>query len=152
MAATIAYVAVYTAMNLLAFGVVAAVGRVRAGNQLDDYAGLARSQPGLTAALVFALACLAGLPPGLVGLFAKIRVFEIPVRGGLGWLAIVMAVNTVVALYYYLVWAGATLQRGWSGSEPVRMRIPTTLALAVVVTFVTTIGLSIAPGVVLGLL
>ncbi len=151
MAATIAYVAVYTAMNLLAFGVVAAVGRVRAGNQLDDYAGLARSQPGLTAALVFALACLAGLPPGLVGLFAKIRVFEIPVRGGLGWLAILMAVNTVVALYYYLVWAARPFS-GDGGVEPVRMRIPTTLALAVVVTFVTTIGLSIAPGVVLGLL
>jgi NADH-quinone oxidoreductase subunit N len=149
-AATIAYVAVYTAMNLLAFGVVAAVGRVRADNRLDDYAGLARTQPGLTAALVFALACLAGLPPGLVGLFAKIRVFEIPVRGGLGWLAVVMAVNTVVALYYYLVWAARPFSSD-GATEPVRMSIPTTLALAVLVTFVTTIGLSIVPGVVLGL-
>jgi NADH-quinone oxidoreductase subunit N len=138
-------------MNLLAFGVVAAVGRVRAGNQLDDYVGLARTQPGLAAALVFALACLAGLPPGLVGLFAKIRVFEIPIRGGLGWLAVVMAVNTVVALYYYLVWAARPFSPN-GATGPVRMRIPLTLALAVLVTFVTTIGLSLAPGVVLGLL
>lgn len=54
--------------------------------------------------LAFSLICLAGLPPGLAGLFAKIVVFRELLGGGGGWLAAVMAVNTVVGLYYYVAW------------------------------------------------
>jgi NADH-quinone oxidoreductase subunit N len=52
----------------------------------------------------FFLLCLAGLPPGIIGLFAKVTVFSTAVDAGLGWLAVVMAVNVVIALYYYLQW------------------------------------------------
>lgn len=60
--------------------------------------------PAAALALAFCLICLAGLPPGLAGLFAKIVVFREIVDGGAGWLAVVMAVNTVVGLYYYVAW------------------------------------------------
>ena len=46
----------------------------------------------------FFLLCLAGLPPGIIGLFAKVTVFSSAVDAGLGWLAVVMAVNVVIAL------------------------------------------------------
>ena len=51
--------------------------------------------------------CLAGLPPGLMGLFAKVAVFRAVISGGLTWLAVIMAVNVVIALFYYLRWAAA---------------------------------------------
>ena len=66
-------------------------------------------------ALAFFLACLAGLPPGLLGLFAKVVVFRAPVDQGVGWLAVVMAVNTVIGLYYYLAWAARALRRAPTG-------------------------------------
>jgi len=113
-AATVAYVAIYAVMNIGAFAVVIGFRR-RAGappagpapawDSLDDYRGLARRHPGTAAAMAFFLICLAGLPPGVMGLFAKIVVFRATVAGGVTWLAVVMAVNTVIGLYYYLAWA-----------------------------------------------
>ncbi|MEV4094765.1 NADH-quinone oxidoreductase subunit N [Streptosporangium saharense] len=103
--ASIAYLVFYAAMNLGAFAVVMLVSRRAARNELDDYRGLAFRNPAAGLALVFFLLCLAGLPPGLVGLFAKIVVFRELVVGNVGWLAVVMAVNTVIGLYYYVAWA-----------------------------------------------
>ncbi|MGH8940721.1 MAG: NADH-quinone oxidoreductase subunit N, partial [Actinomycetes bacterium] len=77
--ATVAYVVAYGVMNLGAFAVVTLVGRHREANRLTDYRALARTEPLSAFALAFALACLAGLPPGLLGLFAKVVVFQAPV-------------------------------------------------------------------------
>ncbi len=103
--ASVAYLVIYAAMNLGAFAVVLLVARTAGRNELDDYRGLAFRSPAAGLALAFCLVCLAGLPPGLAGLFAKVFVFRAIVEGGLGWLALVMAVNTVIGLYYYAVWA-----------------------------------------------
>ncbi|MER5645362.1 NADH-quinone oxidoreductase subunit N [Streptosporangium sp. NPDC002524] len=104
MNASIAYLVFYAAMNLGAFAVVTLVSRRSGGGGLDDYRGLAFRSPAAGLALAFFLICLAGLPPGLAGLFAKIVVFRELLGGGGGWLAAVMAVNTVVGLYYYAAW------------------------------------------------
>jgi NADH-quinone oxidoreductase subunit N len=103
-AATVAYVALYAVMNIGAFAVVTAVAR-RGEHMIDGYRGLGRADPAMGMALGFFLVCLAGLPPGIMGLFAKIVVLRATVAGGMTWLAIVMAVNTVIGLYYYLAWA-----------------------------------------------
>ncbi|MEU8381979.1 proton-conducting transporter membrane subunit, partial [Streptosporangium sp. NPDC048865] len=102
--ASIAYLVFYAAMNLGAFAVVTLVSRRSGSGELDDYRGLAFRSPAAGLALAFFLICLAGLPPGLAGLFAKIVVFRELLGGGGGWLAAVMAVNTVVGLYYYVAW------------------------------------------------
>nr|WP_260407629.1 NADH-quinone oxidoreductase subunit N [Planomonospora venezuelensis] len=104
MGASVAYLVFYAAMNLGAFTVVMLVSR-RGGGGLDDYRGLVFRSPAAGLALAFFLVCLAGLPPGLAGLFAKIVVFREIVDGGGAWLAAVMAVNTVIGLYYYVAWA-----------------------------------------------
>ncbi|MFI7701624.1 NADH-quinone oxidoreductase subunit N [Nonomuraea sp. NPDC049480] len=102
--ASAAYLVIYAAMNLGAFAVVMLVSRTAARNELDDYRGLVYRSPVAGVALAFCLVCLAGLPPGLAGLFAKVFVFREIVEGGTAWLALVMAVNTVIGLYYYAVW------------------------------------------------
>ncbi|MFI0405395.1 NADH-quinone oxidoreductase subunit N [Actinomadura sp. 3N508] len=110
-AATTAYVALYAVMNMGAFAVVIGFRRRTAGalspswDTLDDYRGLARRSPAVATALAFFLICLAGLPPGVMGLFAKVVVFRATVAGDVTWLAVVMAINTAIGLYYYLVWA-----------------------------------------------
>lgn len=109
--ATVAYALMYTVVNMGAFAVAALVGRVRAANRISDYRALFTERPLAALSLGFFLLCLAGLPPGVIGLFAKIVVFRAAVDAGLGWLAVVMAVNVVVALYYYLRWTALLFLR-----------------------------------------
>jgi len=107
--ASVAYLVLYAVMNLGAFAVVSALfggaDGQQSGGELAEYRGLYRERPRAAIALAFFLLCLAGLPPGVMGLFAKVAVFKAAVTGNLVWLAAVMAVNVVVALYYYLRWA-----------------------------------------------
>jgi NADH-quinone oxidoreductase subunit N len=96
------YVAAYAVTNLGAFAVVATA---RAGPRLSDWAGLAMRRPALAVALVVCLLGLVGTPP--TGVFVgKLTIFTATADGGLGWLVIVAAVNTVASLFYYLRWLG----------------------------------------------
>ncbi|MFB7662591.1 NADH-quinone oxidoreductase subunit N [Kitasatospora sp. NPDC056138] len=144
--ATVVYALVYGVVNLGAFAVVAAVGR-SAGSRLDDYAGLFARRRWTALALAFFLLCLAGLPPGIVGLFGKVVVFRAAVDAGLGWLAVVMAVNVVIALYYYLVWAAKLFA---PAEQPVTdRRLPAPLAATLGLTAAVAAVLSVAPQLVL---
>ncbi|MZG06680.1 NADH-quinone oxidoreductase subunit N [Streptomyces sp. SID5614] len=159
---TVAYALMYAVVNLGAFAVAALVARTHPGNRLSDYRGLYATRPLAALALGFFLLCLAGLPPGIIGLFAKVTVFSAAVDAGLGWLAVVMAVNVVIALYYYLQWT-AILFRAPDGAPetagpdtgssalapPRRFRAPTPLTTAIVLTSAAGILLSGVPQTVL---
>jgi NADH-quinone oxidoreductase subunit N len=163
-AASVAYLAAYAAMNLGAFAVVGAAagpGRRASRLRLQDLRGLARTRPLLGLPLVFFLACLAGLPPGIVGLVTKMRVLEPPVRGGTGWLAllaVVAALATVVGLAYYLRFAMILLAAPAAARAPeparatVRPRVAGGTRWAVGLTLAVTVVLSLAPSLVIGLL
>ncbi|WP_328680179.1 NADH-quinone oxidoreductase subunit N [Streptomyces sp. NBC_00343] len=144
---TVAYALMYAAVNLGAFAVAALVGRSRALNRISDYRGLYASNPLAALLLAFFLLCLAGLPPGVIGLFAKVTVFSVAVDAGLGWLAVVMAVNVVIALFYYLQWT-ALLFRAPEG-EHAEHRVPAPLTAALALTGALGIALSGAPQLVL---
>ncbi|MGW3268934.1 NADH-quinone oxidoreductase subunit N [Streptomyces sp. NPDC001056] len=144
---TVAYALMYAVVNLGAFAVAAVVGRSRARNRISDYRGLYATNPVTALLLAFFLLCLAGLPPGIIGLFAKVTVFSAAVDAGLGWLAVVMAVNVVIALFYYLQWT-ALLFRAPEG-EAVRHRVPAPLTAAIALAGVAGVALSGAPQLVL---
>ena len=153
--AVIGYLAAYAAMNLGAFAVVSVVSRLDGLDTIASYRGLGRRRPWLAISLAFFLACLAGLPPGVIGLLVKVDVLAVPAAGGVWWLAMVMAVATVIGLAYYLVW-GATIFRSatptaapLSSRRPVRSNWPSLLAVGVCL--VVTVFLSIVPSLALGL-
>jgi len=101
--AAVAYAVFFVALEFIAFGAVIALRPPAAdGGQMSDYQGTARRSPWLGAAFVLAVAGLAGLPPGLAGLFAKVTVVGVLIQNGWGWLAVVVAANAVIALAYYL--------------------------------------------------
>ncbi|MEU9067953.1 NADH-quinone oxidoreductase subunit N [Streptomyces sp. NPDC048306] len=96
------YLAAYAVTNLGAFAVVTALPQART---LDDYRGLARHRPGLTAVLVVCLLGLVGTPP--TGVFlGKLEIFSATIDGGYTWLAALAVANTVASLFYYLRWIG----------------------------------------------
>jgi NADH-quinone oxidoreductase subunit N len=144
MTATAAYVAMYAIMNIGAFAVVTVVAR-RGGRELDDYRGLVRSNPGTAAALAFFLVCLAGLPPGVMGLLAKVVVFKAAVSGAAIWLAVIMAVNTVIGLYYYLGWAA----RLFAPAHGKPIRVGRAAGIAIAVSLAGAVVVSVAPELVL---
>ncbi|MGW6707760.1 NADH-quinone oxidoreductase subunit N [Streptomyces sp. NPDC054956] len=150
---TVAYALMYAAVNLGAFAVAALVARTKPLHRLSDYRGLYAERPLAALSLAFFLLCLAGLPPGIIGLFAKVTVFRSAVDAGLGWLAVVMAVNVVVALYYYLRWTALLFRttEGEAGEEgaQARTRTPWPVTAAVVLTAATALVLSGAPQLVL---
>jgi NADH-quinone oxidoreductase subunit N len=124
--ASVAYLVLYTVMNLGAFGVVSTLATDGSGGPLSRYRGLYRDNPQLALPMAFFLLCLAGLPPGVMGLFAKVAVFKAAVSGNLVWLAVIMAVNVVVALYYYLRWAA--LMFAGPAAVPIAAGTPETAA------------------------
>lgn len=144
---TVAYALMYAAVNLGAFAVAALVGRTKTLNRISDYRGLYARNPLAALILAFFLLCLAGLPPGIIGLFAKVTVFSVAVDAGLGWLAVVMAANVVIALFYYLQWT-ALLFRAPEG-EAVRHLVPAPLTATMALTGVVGIALSGAPQLIL---
>ena len=94
------YLTAYTLTNIASFAVTTAVPDRR---DLKSYRGLARSQPWLAAALLVALLGLVGTPP--TGVFiGKLTTATAAWDGGQAWLAVVVFVNTVVSLFYYLRW------------------------------------------------
>jgi NADH-quinone oxidoreductase subunit N len=116
---TVAYALMYGVVNLGAFAVAALVTRGAPEGRLTDYRGLFSSRPFTAVALGFFLLCLAGLPPGVIGLFAKVAVFSSAVGAQDGWLAVVMAVNVVIALVYYLRWTALLFARPEGATESV---------------------------------
>jgi NADH-quinone oxidoreductase subunit N len=96
--ALLLFLAVYAVANVGAFAVVALL---RGRTRIQDYAGLARTRPWAAAALTLSLLSLVGIPP-LAGFAGKLAVFTAAIDAGLGWLAVLAVVNTVVSLAYYL--------------------------------------------------
>ena len=95
------YLAGYTVTNLTAFIVIIIIANQRGTYDIRQYAGLGRRSPWLSGLLAFALISLIGLPPTAL-FFGKIYLFETAIQSGLGWLAIVGTVNTVISAAYYL--------------------------------------------------
>jgi NADH-quinone oxidoreductase subunit N len=100
-AAVLFYLLSYALVKLGAFTIVSQLGG--AGEKhlsLDDYAGLGRRQPVVAAALTLFLLSLLGLPV-TAGFFGKFYVFKAAVSSHLIWLAVLMAVNSIIGAYYY---------------------------------------------------
>jgi NADH-quinone oxidoreductase subunit N len=98
------YIAVYVFMNLGAFAIVAFLRNEIGSEEIADYAGLIRSAPITSVALVTILVSLIGLPP-LVGFFGKFYVFYALVVAGGWWmiaLLVIAGINTAISLVYYL--------------------------------------------------
>jgi NADH-quinone oxidoreductase subunit N len=96
------YMFIYTFTNLLAFAVVVLFSESTGSETIADLAGLSRRSPWLALLMTIALLSLAGVPPA-AGFFGKFFLFNAAVQSGLTWLAIVGVLNSIVALYYYLV-------------------------------------------------
>jgi NADH-quinone oxidoreductase subunit N len=100
--ALLIYLVLYAVGALGAFGVILCLRRQSEMVEgIRDFAGLAKTQPWLAAAMAVFLFSLAGVPP-LAGFFGKYAVFLAAVKVGMVPLAILGVITSVVAAAYYL--------------------------------------------------
>lgn len=96
------YTAVYTLMDLGAFGTVALLsGEHQDLDTLDDYRGLGFTHPWKAALLTLCLFSLAGLPP-TAGFIGKYVLFQATLQGGFIILAVIGILTAILSIYYYL--------------------------------------------------
>jgi NADH-quinone oxidoreductase subunit N len=141
-AAVVTYLVIYAAMNLGAFAVVIAAARKTRSGEIEAFGGMLNYAPGLTAAMTVFLFSLAGVPP-MGGWLAKWQVFSVLLEGRSAAgvvLAVIAAVNTVVAAFYYLNVAKQMWFMPAPDGDQSPVPIPATLVAALAITVVVTIG------------
>jgi NADH-quinone oxidoreductase subunit N len=147
-ASVVFYLAAYILTNLLAFGIVMAFSRVTGLEEITDYAGMSRRNPGLALMMLAAFLSLAGMPP-FGGFVAKVVVFAAGIQAGYVWLVVIGILNSVIGVYYYLnVLKYVYLYRMPDQDEekhPVPLTRPYAIALVVLVFGVILIGTLFAP-------
>ncbi len=102
MTSVVYYMLVYVFSNLGAFGVISAISNATGKENIDDYNGLYKTNPGLTLVMTLALFSLAGIPP-VAGFFGKFFLFAAAAEEGFYLLVIIAVLNTIISLYYYLL-------------------------------------------------
>jgi NADH-quinone oxidoreductase subunit N len=150
-AAVLFYLLSYALVKIGAFTIVSQLGGVGEKHlSLDDYAGLAQRQPFVAAALSLYLLSLLGLPV-TAGFFGKFYIFKAAVNSHLIWLAVLMAVNSIIGAYYYLRLIVVMYMRDPSAETAAEApaRFPLTVNLVLLLTCVGTVLFGLFPNSVL---
>jgi len=95
------YIIGYVVMNLACFLVICSVSKNGENLQIKDLSGLHKRSPLLALTLTVALFALAGIPP-FVGFMAKFMMLAGALKQGYLLLVILAAINTAIAIFYYL--------------------------------------------------
>jgi NADH-quinone oxidoreductase subunit N len=149
--ASVTYLIIYAFMNIGAFLVINLLQRNIQSDDMYDWGGLAREMPlaGIFAVIFFF--SLAGIPP-LGGWFAKFVVFRSLLSTGEIFglsLAIIGAINAVIALVYYsriskIIWMDSPNENVKSNNDTL---IPSPLRVVGFVSLILTIVSGIFPGI-----
>jgi NADH-quinone oxidoreductase subunit N len=95
------YLATYLFMSFGAFCLVLVLNRQGIGDQISDYAGLAKKRPLLAFVMAVFMFSMAGIPP-LAGFIAKLYVLMAAVKAGLLGLAVISVIFAAIGAFYYL--------------------------------------------------
>lgn len=143
--AAVFYLFAYLFMNLGAFGLVLYLERDgSAGDKVSDFNGLIHRRPVAAIAMIIFLLSLGGIPP-TAGFIGKFLVFKAAVNAGLYGLAVVLAVTSVISLYYYYRIVMSMFLKDAEAKEPVSAGWPLGVALSISVVVVLGLGLYAQP-------
>ncbi len=147
----VTYLIVYAATSLGMFAIVLTVSRKTRSGEISSFGGLFSYAPALAALTTIFLGSLAGIPP-LGGWIGKFAAFQAVLDSGTGWgyaIAVIGAVNSVIAFGYY----GNVMREIWMRPVPdgdtTPIKTPAPLVLALAITGVATLALGVLPGVAL---
>ncbi|PYV01173.1 MAG: hypothetical protein DMG10_18450 [Acidobacteria bacterium] len=136
--AVLIYLITYLFMNLGAFLVVIEIFNQTNSFNVNDYRGLYRRSPFLAISMTIFLLSLMGIPP-FAGFFGKLFVFAAAVNHNLAWFAVIGALNSVVAVYYYARVIKAMIIEG--GDEGAGFKLAGTSRALVWIMLLPTVGM-----------
>ena len=143
----VTYLLIYAAMNLGAFTVVMAVARKTGSAEISTFGGLFEYAPSLAVLMTLFLFSLAGIPP-LGGWLAKFVAFRAVIDAGTTpayVLAVIMAINSVIALGYYANVAKEMWMNPPPDGDRTPIRVPVSLQGALGITVVLTLAFGFIP-------
>jgi NADH-quinone oxidoreductase subunit N len=140
------YLVAYLFGNMGAFLVVQAVAAAEGSERMDAYRGLAQRSPVLALSMLVFLLSLGGIP-FVAGFWAKLFIFKAAIDRHMYGLALLGAVLTIVALYYYLVLASRMYIDPPAKHDAVGLARPVFLAILFCAVGVVVMGLYPEPWV-----
>jgi NADH-quinone oxidoreductase subunit N len=140
------YLVAYLFGNMGAFLVVQAVGADDGSDLMGAYRGLSQRSPVLALSMLVFLLSLGGIP-FVAGFWAKLFIFQVVIDQHMYGLALLGAVLTVVALYYYLVLASRMYIDPPDAAGAVRLPAPLLLAILACAVGVVVMGVYPEPWV-----
>ena len=133
-------------MNLGAFAVVIAVARRTHSAEIETYAGLGLTSPGLAVTMTIFMFSLAGIPP-FAGWFAKFVMFRSVLDAHTApavVLGVIAAVASVIAFFYY----ARVVRKMWfdqPAEGAVKVQVPPALTVAIGITAAIVVVVGIYP-------
>jgi len=149
--AVVIYLLIYAFSNLGAFAVVIAVSRKTHSGEISSFGGLMSYSPGLAVLMTIFLASLTGIPPFGIWI-AKLQAFKTLLDAGTTsaiTLAVIAAVNTVIAAAYYMRVMREMWMRPVPDGDTTPIKTPQPVWLALGICTIGTMVLGLFPGIVM---
>lgn len=144
---TMNYLMIYTFMNIGAFSVVILLRRENIlGENLDDYAGLAKEHPVASALMLIFMFSLTGIPP-TAGFIAKFYIFMEAIYAGYIPLVIIAVFFSVVSAFFYLRVVMYMYMK--EPGEKVELSMSNSMGITLAITAIMVIVLGIFPSFLL---
>lgn len=135
------YGIVYLFMTLIAFYITSHLSDMYGTDSYDVFRGLIYKHPVMAIIMAAVLFSLAGMPP-FSGFVAKFNIFSVIIEKKYYGIALVAAINSVIALYYYMKLAKTMIFGQAEGSEKV-LGFTTMNQVVIIVLFIPVLFLGI---------
>lgn len=142
------YAAAYGLAGVAAFAVILGVCRGKDNEDMENFFGLVKRQPVMTAILICALLSLSGIPI-FAGFFAKFFVFDQMLQADHLILVIFGILNSVIAVFYYLGVGNIMITKEPATTE--RLHVPFEYKAVAVIAITLNILLGLFPDIIMGL-
>ncbi|MBF0565929.1 MAG: NADH-quinone oxidoreductase subunit N [Nitrospirae bacterium] len=134
------YLFIYLFMNVGAFAVIISLRSAEfMGDEIRDYAGLAKTHPVMASLMLVFMFALAGIPP-TAGFIGKFYIFSELVKSNYIWLTIAGVMFSVVSAFYYLRVVMYMYMRPPEREVVLETTPPLNLALFIAFTMIILIG------------
>lgn len=134
------YLAGYAVANLIAIYIVQLIEKSKGNATIENFSGLAKSNPFLAFVMSLSLLSLAGIPPA-AGFFGKFYLFTEVIHAGNIYLVLIAILGSLISVYYYF----KPIIAMYSGEEVSTLTNPafgfTSVILAIMSVLVVLIGL-----------
>lgn len=141
------YLVAYSLMTVGAFAVISLTAKGgKEGTRLEDLYGLWKNAPFVAGTMIVFMWSLAGLPP-MAGFFGKYMIFTDLVDAGMISIALILAVNSVLSVFYYvrIVLAIVVKEPEIHATDFAKPNAGTIAVTAICALLVIGLGIAIAP-------